>query len=114
MSLGTLVAVIAIYGMVPLVGIGLSFFARSKALTLFLRYGGLYFGVVLNLGWLFEADCALDDFWYSRCSTIPQVVADTYSHTIFLNMVLYLLWAPLILILLLLWELRVRKLSDRS
>jgi hypothetical protein len=108
MSLGTVLSAIVVFGVVPLAAIGLSYLARSKVLKLFLRYGGLYFGIALNLNFLFEADCATDKFLYYRCSAIPQVIAEVFSFMNVLTMVVYVFWAPPILVLLLLWELKVR------
>ncbi len=101
-------AVIVVFGVLPLAAIGLSYFVRSKVLKLFLRYGGLYFGIALNLHFLFEADCATDKLLYHRCSTIPQTIAEIFSFMNVLNMVVYVFWVPPILVLLLLWELKVR------
>lgn len=101
-------AVIVVFGVVPLAAIGLSFFVRSQVLKLFLRYGGLYFGIALNLHFLFEADCATDKFLYYRCDIVPQAIAEIFSHMNVLNMVVYVFWVPPILLLLLLWEVKVR------
>ena len=109
MSLGTTIAVFFVYILIPFAAIFLSFSAHSKFARIFLRFGGLYFGVVFGLSLLMSGDCEFNDFAYHRCRNTPQLVADITSVFSVFSMVLYFFLAPIFAFWALIREMKTRQ-----
>lgn len=112
MSPGTAIAVFFIYIVIPSVAFLLSFVAQSSFARIFLRWGGLFFGVVFGLNLFMSGDCGLNDFAYQNCHHAPQPIADIASALSIFSMVLYFFVAPIFAVWALFREMKVRQHSQ--
>jgi hypothetical protein len=98
-----------VFGLVlPLVAVALSFFAKSKAAFLILRYGGGYFFVAFSISWVLNYDCGFPPFHFGTCQTLPQFLADFYSIPHMINVGALFFIAPVLLLLVTFFEFRTR------
>lgn len=93
----------------PLLAILVSLFLVSKTARRLLFFGGLYFLVSFSVSWLLNQDCGFNDWAFTRCDTIPQIVAEIYTVLGLINLAAYTFLAPPLLLLAVVVEFRVRR-----
>ena len=109
MSIGTTIAVVFVYILIPLAAFILSFFAHSRFARSFLRFGGMYFGVVFSLSLVLSGDCEYNDFAFQRCQHSPQMLADAIGVLTVFSMVAYFFVAPILAVWSLFREMKIRQ-----
>lgn len=98
------------YSAPPLFVFALSFLARVKLAGQIMRWSSVYFAIMLNQHWLLSYDCAVfTDFAYSSCTSVPQRWIDIVNATLILNLVIYLLVMPIVLVGLVVTEMFARR-----